>query len=63
MDKISETYFKIKKTIISKQIDTIFYPTYEGGHQDHDVANFICSRLKKMLTNKFPLYEIHLFPR
>ena len=24
----------------------IFCPAY-GGHQDHDVANFICSRLKK----------------
>ena len=35
---------KIKK---NHKIDTIFCPAYEGGHQDHDVANFICSRLKK----------------
>jgi len=44
-NNISETYFKIKKIISSKNIDTIFCPAYEGGHQDHDVANFICSRL------------------
>ncbi len=59
-DKISETYFKIKKTIISKQIDTIFCPTYEGGHQDHDVANFICSRLKKF-CKVFEFSEYNFF--
>ena len=26
--------------------DTLWTPAYEGGHQDHDVANFIASRLR-----------------
>ena len=43
-DNISKTYIKIKKIIKSEKIDTIFCPAYEGGHQDHDVSNFICSR-------------------
>ena len=47
-DNISKTYIKIKKIIKSEKIDTIFCPAYEGGHQDHDVSNFICSRLKKV---------------
>ena len=46
-DNILKTFTKIKKIIKSERIDTIFCPAYEGGHQDHDVSNFICSRLKK----------------
>ena len=52
-EKISETYNKIKKIIQLKKIDTIFCPAYEGGHQDHDVSNFICSRLR----NSTGVYE------
>ena len=43
-DKILRTYDKIRKIIISQKIDALFCPAYEGGHQDHHVANFICSR-------------------
>ena len=50
---IEETYKKILKIGELHKIDTIFCPAYEGGHQDHDVANFICSRLKKY----FNIYE------
>lgn len=45
-NNISKTFFKIKKIIEKNFIDSIFCPSYEGGHQDHDVTNFICSRLK-----------------
>ena len=41
---ITDTFNKIKKIVDSKDIDTIFCPAYEGGHQDHDVSNFICSK-------------------
>ena len=44
-NNIAGTYKKIKDIIRKKKIDTIFCPAYEGGHQDHDVSNFICSRL------------------
>ena len=50
---IEKTYEKILKIGELHKIDTIFCPAYEGGHQDHDVANFICSRLK----DYFDIYE------
>ncbi len=28
-------------------VDRIWTPAYEGGHQDHDVANFVASRLAR----------------
>ncbi len=46
-NRIYETFLKIKKIIKSKNIDALFCPAYEGGHQDHDVSNFICSKLKR----------------
>ena len=46
-ENIEKTFKKIKKIKKEHKIDTIFCPAYEGGHQDHDVANFICSRFKK----------------
>ena len=46
-ENIEKTYNKILKIKKNHKIDTIFCPAYEGGHQDHDVANFICSRLKR----------------
>ena len=46
-ENIDKTFKKIVRIKKEHKIDTIFCPAYEGGHQDHDVANFICSRLKK----------------
>ncbi len=45
---ILKTFSIMKKIIKKEAIDTIFCPAFEGGHQDHDVSNFICSRLKKL---------------
>ena len=57
-DKIFETYAKIRKIIVLKKIDAIFCPAYEGGHQDHDVSNFICSKLTKYCkVYEFPEYN------
>ena len=56
--KILETYYKIRKIIVSKKIDTLFCPAYEGGHQDHDVSNFICSKLTSYCkVFEFPEYN------
>ena len=52
-DNIYKTYSKIKEITNLKKIDTIFCPAYEGGHQDHDVSNFICSKF----INKYKVYE------
>ena len=45
---IENTYEKIKNIIKTEKIGTLFCPAYEGGHQDHDVANFICSKFKRI---------------
>ena len=57
---IVETFETIKKIIKFNKIDTIFCPAYEGGHQDHDVANFICSKFKKKY-NVFEFAEYNYF--
>ena len=57
-DKILVTYAKIRKIIVSQKIDALFCPAYEGGHQDHDVSNFICSKLKRFCkVYEFPEYN------
>ena len=61
-ENIFETYTKIKKIINSKKIDTIFCPAYEGGHQDHDISNFICSRFLD-LCEIFEFPEYNFFNR
>ena len=55
---IEKTYNKILKIGKSHKIDTIFCPAYEGGHQDHDVANFICSRLAEGISVYMNLLNI-----
>ncbi len=52
-ENIEKTFKKILQIKKKHKIDSIFCPAYEGGHQDHDVANFICSRFKK----KCKIYE------
>ena len=44
INNVSITYKKIQKIITEHNIDSIFTPAYEGGHQDHDVSNFIASK-------------------
>lgn len=45
-ENIVKTFRKINLLVKDYKIDTIFCPAYEGGHQDHDVSNFICSRVR-----------------
>ncbi len=57
-DRIYKTYSKIKKIIDLKKINAIFCPAYEGGHQDHDIANFICSKMSNYCkVYEFPEYN------
>lgn len=55
---IEQTFLKIKSIIKDQTIDSIFVPAYEGGHQDHDVANFIASKFIKKI-NVFEYSEYH----
>lgn len=43
---LGPTREQLLKGIQTLQIDTLWTPAYEGGHQDHDVANFLASTLK-----------------
>ena len=42
---IRETHAVIERTIADQDVDTIWVPAFEGGHQDHDTANFISAML------------------
>ncbi len=50
---------KIKKIAEQKGIRIILVPPYEGGHPDHDVANFIGCRLSE--EDRFDLFEYALY--
>ncbi len=52
-ENIEKTFRKINLLVRDYKIDTIFCPAYEGGHQDHDVSNFICSKFQ----NSSKVYE------
>ena len=55
---IRNTHTKIKNLIKCFNIDTMFTPAYEGGHQDHDIANFIASKFKdKLDVYEYPEYN------
>lgn len=55
---IEQTYTNIENIINTQNIDTIFCPAYEGGHQDHDIANFLGSKFKNTCkVFEFPEYN------
>jgi hypothetical protein len=57
-DNIFQTYNRIREIVIKRRIDNIFCPAYEGGHQDHDIANFICSKFRnECKVNEFAEYN------
>jgi len=54
-------------SIYMKNIDCIYAPAYEGGHQDHDATNFIVSKISEHLdlidrTFQFPIYHGRKIP-
>ena len=45
-DNLLKTFNSIKNIIKKYKIKIVFTPAYEGGHQDHDLANFLASKFK-----------------
>ncbi|MCP4330200.1 MAG: PIG-L family deacetylase [Alphaproteobacteria bacterium] len=43
---LADTRRAIMALVDRHQIDVLWVPAYEGGHQDHDAANFIASRIE-----------------
>jgi N-acetylglucosamine malate deacetylase 1 len=50
---INNTVSQLADIIELNRIDTLWVPAYEGGHQDHDVSNFIGALLKA----RVPVWE------
>jgi N-acetylglucosamine malate deacetylase 1 len=42
---VDEAKARIDKIFVERAIDAIWVPAWEGGHQDHDVANFLAARI------------------
>lgn len=53
---LTKTYRKIDQIIQKEKISDLFTPAFEGGHQDHDLANFLASKFIKK-TNVFEFSE------
>ena len=48
-DNLLKTFNSIKNIIKKYKIKIVFTPAYEGGHQDHDLANFLASKFKNYI--------------
>ncbi|MGH9790517.1 MAG: PIG-L deacetylase family protein [Candidatus Acidiferrales bacterium] len=57
---IAPTLAAVRDHIRRIGADRLWTPAYEGGHQDHDVANFIASRLRSEV-NVWEFSEYNLF--
>jgi LmbE family N-acetylglucosaminyl deacetylase len=47
---LSETYLRIAGHLRAVAADQIWTPAYEGGHQDHDVTNFVASLFRRQIS-------------
>jgi LmbE family N-acetylglucosaminyl deacetylase len=50
---LDEAMALVERTLRERQIDQIWAPAWEGGHQDHDVTNFLAARC----AGKLPVRE------
>ena len=50
---LDEATAAISRALREREIDEIWTPAWEGGHQDHDVTNFLASRF----AGKVPVWE------
>ena len=52
-DRLADANIRALEITAAARIDHIWTPAYEGGHQDHDAANFLASRL----ADRAPVWE------
>jgi len=56
---LDEAMALIERTLGERHIDEIWAPAWEGGHQDHDVANFLAARFAgKLRVREFAEYNL-----
>jgi len=55
---LDEAMAAISRTLDERGIDEIWTPAWEGGHQDHDVTNFLAARIAgKVSVREFAEYN------
>ncbi len=58
-DHLGEARALIGSHLRAQSIDQLWVPAYEGGHQDHDVANFLGAQLRREAeVLEFPEYNL-----
>lgn len=56
---LDEAMALIERTLNEREIDEIWAPAWEGGHQDHDVTNFLAARFAgKLRVREFAEYNL-----
>jgi len=56
---LDEAMAAISRVLAERDIDEIWTPAWEGGHQDHDVTNFLASRFAgKLPVREFAEYNL-----
>lgn len=56
---LDEAMAAISRVLAARAIDEIWTPAWEGGHQDHDVTNFLAARLAgKLPVREFAEYNL-----
>jgi LmbE family N-acetylglucosaminyl deacetylase len=60
-EHVEKAYTALEALCRDNNVSTLFCPAWEGGHQDHDIAYALCSRLIRLNTvangRQFPLYN------
>lgn len=60
-ENINEIFKKLKSMVAEYKPEVILVPAFEGGHFDHDIVNFLVSRVGKKVI-EFQLYNNRLNP-
>lgn len=62
-ENVNEIFKKLRSIVDKYKPDVMLVPAFEGGHFDHDVLNFLASRMRqKIKVIEFQLYNNHLDP-
>lgn len=55
--ELAHAFSELAKIAQQLEIDRIWAPAYEGGHQDHDVSNFLAARLAARFADRLRAFE------
>jgi hypothetical protein len=58
---INKTLCEILRIINIKNVKKIYYPAWEGGHEDHDACHIIAIGINKAAKNKIDFFQFPLY--